>query len=353
MAASALFGLVEGSAAIGLPVWGVNPARKSDRIARGVSGDGFVIRAMHGLTVEPAPSERQRRTLASRTLPLAPGPPAYAAILSLQRSLGNAATAALLQRDAHKATATASEPTEVIFIVAKPGDQFTKDMTDYVKTTLKGHTYIPVANLEDICSYLSALAAKGGTVSKVAIVSHGQENLGGIGMTPKGEKKWRFVTPDEVTAYASRPECSGLKKAMAKGGHVEIWGCNIGGVPGATEAWSGLFDAPIRSTGAEMRVFTDTFTYGKKTITSSAKVPKSKNPQASFRKFLLEKYQMLSTTGEIPALKTGDEQFAYMKDLFDRSGGVLRSRALTTHGSTTPNRPGSEKEMELWHEFTP
>jgi hypothetical protein len=260
---------------------------------------------------------------------------------------------ALLQRDAQKAATKATEPTEVIFIVAKPGDQFTKDMTDYVKTTLKGHAYVPVANLEEICTYLSALAAKGGTVSKVSIVSHGQENIGGIGMTPKGEKKWRFVSPDEVKGYASKPECSGLKAAIAKGGSVEIWGCNIGGVQGAPEAWAGLFDAPIRSTGAEMRVFTDTFEYDKKTITSSAKVPKQKNPQATFRKFLLEKYQLLSATAEIPALKTEDERFVYMKDLFDRSGGVIRSRALTAHGSTTPNRPGSEKEMELWHTFEP
>lgn len=308
---------------------------------------------MQGLAVEPARSERQRQTVLAPKAALAPGPPVYAAILGLQRSVGNAATAALLQRDAQKAATKTTEPTEVIFIVAKPGDQFTKDMTDYVKTTLKGHTYVPVANLEDICAYLSALAGKGGTVSKVSIVSHGQTNIGGIGMTPKGEKKWRFVSPDEVKGYASRPECSGLKAAMAKGGYVEIWGCNIGGVPGAPEAWAGLFDAPIRSTGAEMRVATDIFVYRNQTYTSSAKVPKAKNTQASFRTFLLEKYQVLSATGEIPAMKTEDEQFAYMKDLFDRSSGVIRSRVLTTHGSKTPHRPGGEKEMELWDTVKP
>ncbi|HEY8801765.1 MAG TPA: hypothetical protein VIN00_01695 [Candidatus Dormibacteraeota bacterium] len=305
------------------------------------------------MAVESAWSERPRHPVPPSKFSPAPGPPVHDVVLGLQRRVGNAAVVALLQRDAQKVDKKTSEPIEVIFIIAKPGDQFTKDMTDYVKTTLKGHTFVPVANLEDICTYLSALAAKGGTVSKVSIVSHGQENLGGMGMTPAGEKKWRFVPPDEVKAYASKPACKGIKAAMAKGGSVEIWGCNIGGVPGAAEAYAGLFDAPIRSTGAEMRVATDLFTYRSQTITSSAQVPKMKNPQASFRQFLLEKYAILSATGEIAALNTQDEQFDYMKDLFDRSKGALRSRVLTRHGSKTPERPGSEKDMELWNISTP
>ena len=55
----------------------------------------------------------------------------------------------------------------------------------------------------------------------------------------------------------------------------------------------------------------------------------------------------------MPALKTEDEQFAYMKALFDKSKGVIRSRAVTRKSDNQVFRPGDEKEDEMWHTADP
>src|SRR5262249_54348092 len=104
----------------------------------------------------------------------------------LQATAGNTAVAGLLQRDDTKPAKTI----EIIFIIQKPGDQFIKDMTEYTKTTLKGHEYREVANIDEICAVAAEYAKQGVKFSRVDIVSHGQRNVGGVGMTPKGEKKW-------------------------------------------------------------------------------------------------------------------------------------------------------------------
>ena len=39
-------------------------------------------------------------------------------------------------------------------------------------------------------------------------MSHGQTNIGGVGMTPAGEKTWRFVSPAEVSKFANTPPAS-------------------------------------------------------------------------------------------------------------------------------------------------
>src|SRR5204863_8967870 len=138
----------------------------------------------------------------------------------------------------------------------------------------------------------------------VRIVSHGQTDIGGVGMTPPGEAKWRYVTPDEVKKYASSGACAQLKTLVAKGGSVEFWGCYLGSVVGAADAWAQLFNAPVRSTSAAMHIGEDTFGY-----TKSKDAPK-KSP-AKFRAWLLERYRLLSGTGEIPTVSTDHEQAKY------------------------------------------
>ena len=129
---------------------------------------------------------------------------------------------------------------------------------------------------------------------------------------------------------------------------MEFWGCYIGSVPGAGEAWNQVFNAPVRSSFAEMHIGEDVFSGG---ITASKDVPK--RAQVEFKKWLLKEYKLLSGTGEIPVLNTEDEQLRYMMELFDRSKGVIRSRAMMKKGDKTPYRPGEYQEGQLWHTTDP
>ncbi len=281
-------------------------------------------------------------------------------LLGLQRLAGNAAVASLVadafvQRDDTPKPADA-KPTgksiELIFIIRKPNDQYTKDMTDYVKTTLKGQEYREVANIEEICAEATKLAAQGLSLSKVRIVGHGQTVIGGVGMTPAKEKTWRFVKPEEVKAYIKSPECKGLRGAMAKNAEVEFWGCYLGGLPQAGEAWADLFGKPVRSTKGEVKIGGDDFVVKKKGAAKSSKdVPKG--VRKYFRKWLLEKYDLLRSTGEAPFLKTEDERVAHMTDLFDRSGGKIRTRVVQEKGATRVMRPGEKDEMDIWETVQP
>jgi hypothetical protein len=274
-------------------------------------------------------------------------------LLGLQHLVGNAAVASLIggatvQRD----DKPGGKSIEIIFIIRKPNDQFTKDMTDYVKTTLKSQEYREVANIEDICSEATKLASQGITLSKVRIVGHGQTVQGGVGMTPAKEKEWRFVKPAEVRAYMATPECKGLRTAMAKDADVEFWGCYLGGLPEAGAAWADLFGAPVSSTKGEVKIGRDDFVVkGKGAAKSSKDVPPG--VRKHFRKWLLGQYNVLRSTGEAPFLKTEDEQVAHMTDLFDRSGGKIRTRAFQEKGATRMRRPGEADELEIWETVRP
>ena len=275
-------------------------------------------------------------------------------LLLLQKQAGNRAASALLKSIAvqrqpgPKSTKAGGATADVIFVIGKPGDKFIKDVKDYIGTTLSG-AFVEVNNIDDICKHVAGLQANGTKLKSIRIVSHGQTDIGGVGMTPAGEKKWRFVTPSEVSKHADRAECKALKTALAPGGSVEFWGCNLGSVPGAGEAWAKLFNAPVRSTFGDMKIGVFEFPG----LKASKNVPKDKKSQARFRTTLLGWYKTLSSTGEVPALKTEDEQFAYMKNLFDKSNGVIRSRAVTRKSDSQVFRPGDAKEDEMWHTADP
>src|SRR5664280_2178632 len=181
-----------------------------------------------------------------------------ATIAELQRGAGNVAVSAALanativQRDDVKTTPPGKAPSatqDVIFILRKPGDEYTKGMAEYVRTTLKGQAFKEVANIEEIAAYASALSAKGIKLSAVRIIGHGQRSIGGVGMTPGSEKKWRYLSPDEVKAYMAKPEGKAIRDAMAPGAQVEFWGCYVGGIQQAGDAWAGLFNSSIRPQG--------------------------------------------------------------------------------------------------------
>ena len=169
-------------------------------------------------------------------------------ILELQRSAGNGAVSVALaggmavQRDDAKVPPPGKSPQatqDVIFILRKPGDEYTKGMAEFVRTTLKGQAFKEVANIEEIAAYAAALSAKGIKLSAVRIIGHGQRSIGGVGMTPGTEKKWRYLSPDEVKAYMAKPEGKAIRDAMAPGAQVEFWGCYVGGIQQAGDAWAG------------------------------------------------------------------------------------------------------------------
>ncbi len=272
-------------------------------------------------------------------------------LLLLQRHAGNKAVTALLEGNAvqrQPGPKQSGGATDVIFVIRRDKDKFIKDVKDYVGTTLSG-TFVEVDNIEDICKHVAGLQASGTKLKSIRIVSHGQTNIGGVGMTPAGEKTWRFVSPAEVDKFAKSPACQSMKTALAPGASVEFWGCNLGSVVGAGESWARLFNAPVRSTFGDMKIGTFSFPGTK----SSKDVPKDKKAQARFRTTLLGWYKTLSKTGEVPVLKTEDDQFAHMRKLYDASGGVIRSRVVTRKSDNAPFRPGDEKEDEMWHTADP
>ena len=283
-----------------------------------------------------------------------------AALASLQRLAGNSAAAAhvaqlVLQRDVNKAGGGATS-VEVIFVIRKPNDVFTAGMAAYAKTTLKGQIVREVANIDDMAAEAAAIAKTGTKISKLSIVGHGQTSIGGVGMTPKGEKSWRFVSPDEVQKFVNGPAGKALRAAMAKGANVEFWGCYLGSVQQAGQAWADLTGAPIHSTKGEMHVSSEKFVYatGRKTSAqarASKDVPKS--AKKYFDKWLLTNYKVMAATGEAPKFATDTEKVTYMTDLFDRSGGELRTRVITEKGGKAHHRPGSAGELRLWEETTP
>src|SRR4051812_1350889 len=158
-------------------------------------------------------------------------------ILEWQEQAGNAAVTSLLT--AATVQRTPNSPQQAInFVIKKPNDQYTKDVTSYINTTMHSSS-VTVNNLDDICAYVSKLPA-GTQFNTVRIVSHGQTDIGGVGMTPAGESKWRYVTPDEVKQYAASGKCNALKSMVVTGGSVEFWGCYLGSVVGAADAWAQL-----------------------------------------------------------------------------------------------------------------
>jgi len=282
-------------------------------------------------------------------------------LVDLQRLAGNAAVTAVLadpsvQRDdADSKGGTpppAADAIDVVFVIQRPGDQYTKDLNAYVKSTLKGDVFVAVANLQEICEQASKLTAGGKKLRKIRFASHGQTVTGGVGMTPKGEKSWRYVKPDEIKAYTNSDECKALRSSLAKDAEVELWGCYVGRYDDAGQTLADFWGAPLKASKAEMKIGAEDFLInGKKPAVHAADVPDK--AKKDFEKWLLERYQVLRTTGEAPFLDTREKQIAHMTEVFEKGGGKIRSRVVQEKGMSYVLRPGEKGEAELWETFTP
>ena len=299
---------------------------------------------------DPGPATAPRADVLSRST-----------IVDLQRLAGNAAVAAAIgqswvQRDDAESKGGTPPPSpgtiDVVFVIQRPGDQYTKDLNAYVKSTLKGDVFVAVENLQEICEQASKLAAGGKKLRKIRFASHSQTVTGGIGMRPQNEKKWRYVRPDEIKAFTNSDECRALRSSLAKDAEVELWGCYVGSYEKAGETLADFWGAPLRATKAEMKIGGDEFLInGKTPAVRASDVPKKAKKQ--FEDWLIQRYQALRATGEAPFLDSREAQIAHMAEVLEKGGGKIRSRVVQEKGMSYVMRPGEKGESELWETFTP
>jgi len=298
-----------------------------------------------------------------------PGRPRAGAapLLRLQRGMGNRAVAALiartpsgaapssgaaghrlLQRDSDKPSA--KSPRVAGFIIRKKGDAYIQDMRDYLATTRKGLDVYEVDNLDDIAAKAKELAAQGAKFDRILVISHGQRDIGGLGMKrPDGQ--WGFVPPSDIKQWAQTAHGADLQGAMAPGAEVQVLGCYLGGYHEAGEAIAQAFGATSRASKGQEMVRTLDFVADGKRITKAADVPKSQ--QAKFRTWLLETYALLRDANEAPSLPDDAAKLAYMTELFDRSKGKIRSLYVEDPNTKQRLAAGSQDAKDLEDTETP
>jgi hypothetical protein len=277
------------------------------------------------------------------------------------------------------ATPGKGEGVDLIFIIRAPDDQFTNDVTEYVKTVLKGQTFIEVDNLDDIFDHLSRLKARISIfdvtepaikVRRIRIVAHGS-TTGDVKMTPKGEKNRRWVHPEEVQAYAQNALVkSTLAQVMDSNAEIEFWGCNIGAVPKTGEAWSEAFQATFTATSETFKTGFDEYlrpaehdeigeaVLGHRgswvRVTNTAEIDaRGKGLQRSFNAWLMARYAELVNNGDILPIKEKAKRLSYMRELFDRTAGKMRHIVVMKKDDQKLVRPGEQKKwLKLWKTTT-
>ena len=330
-----------------------------------VQQEGTASRAVDRISTPEDRSERQAEAVSrGALLGIAPMPSFQAERSVLQREIKGGG-----------ATPGTGEGADLIFIIRAPDDQFTNDVTQYVKTVLQSQTYVEVDNLDDIFEYLSRLKARVNVfevlepaikVRRIRIVAHGS-TTGDVKMTPRGEKQRRWVSPQEVQAYAQNALAQAtIAQVMAPGAQVEFWGCNIGAVPKAGEAWSQVFESEFTATSETFKTGFDEFMRpagrgeaGETVaghagswikVTNTDEIAKrSKGLKISFNKWLLARYAEFIANGDILPIDDKTERLAYMRDLFNRSGGQIRHILIEQKSDQSHIRPGNQKVwLNLW-----
>jgi hypothetical protein len=208
-------------------------------------------------------------------------------------------------------------------------------------------------------------------VRRIRIVAHGSTS-GDVKMTPKGAQKRRWVTPQEVEQYSKRADIKAIvKDTMVPGAVVEFWGCNIGNVQKAGETWSTLFQSTFKATTETFKTFFDNYYRRASAKEQGETIPglrghwirvthtgevdsRKKRLQAHFRRWLLQRYNELVKNGDVLPIKGQDQQIAFMRDLFDRSGGDIRHILVERKKDHTRIRPGDQGNWaNLWKTFEP
>ncbi len=266
------------------------------------------------------------------------------------------------------AEAKTAVPARVTFVLRAPDDEFTRDVTDYVKNTLN-ESVVEVNNLHEAADYLEQHAKNtGGRISAVRIVGHGS-TTGGIKMTPKGETDRRFVSAEELEKMsADKTLTAKAGSAMTEGATVEFWGCHIGATPKSTAAVSTVFNADVKAIDDTLKTTFDEFVRpadkgeeGQKIagqkgswvgVKSTAEIDArvkagNRNLGVSFDQWLVAQSMALEAEGDLPPQADDKARIAAMRDLFDRSGG--RIRRLQIEGADGKIGKGNkEKWLKQW-----
>jgi ribosomal protein L14E/L6E/L27E len=266
------------------------------------------------------------------------------------------------------------EGVDLIFII-RSDDDYTTEVSQYVKGVLAGQTAVVIDNLEDLFANLAAVAPGNvlprQKVRRIRIVAHGGK-LGGVNMVPAGKVNHRWFSPEEVQAFAADSRRRALiRRVMAPGAQVEFWGCNIGGVDSAGRAWSNLFQAEFSATphtfrtgnrryyrrpdrGEPGQVIADQ--KGKWVrVTSTAEVDsRNRKLKSQFSEWLLTIYRELAENGDISPLPDESSQLKYMRDLFDRTAGDIKHIEILPDSKRSGVRPGAtdKRWLELWRTFS-
>jgi hypothetical protein len=242
----------------------------------------------------------------------------------------------ILARDGSgQAGAAAPVSDTLTFIIRKPDDPFIQQETSLQTTTRHGEQSIEVDNLDDICAQAAAITKNGTQFQHLRIVTHGQSNIGGIGMTPPGQD-WHYVPPAEIEKYADKPECQALSKLLTDKGDVTFVGCYLESTD-APKALRKVFGHPVKSTSRAIHVAYDDYLFydpaekskkpkADKKAHKVADVPTDEASQKRFTAWLMNEYKLLRKSGDVPKFDSQDEQLRFMRELFDRSNGtVLRN----------------------------
>ena len=314
----------------------------------------------------------------------------------IQRQPKNAVTQRQVQRQAVEgggATPGVGEGIDLIFII-KAGkdekDEFTAEMTKYVKTVLEGQEFFEVDNLDDIFDRLAGTIWRSRgreKIRRIRIVAHGQESIGGVMMSPRSnprrkvgdmpqlEKRRFILSSDLVKKFvddASQQDV--VRSVMTENAVVEFWGCNLGDVPHAGEDWSRIFNSTFKAPIKTFRTGFDEYYRGARkneegeTVIVQGKPKKvvrvkntseidelSRADQTIFTRWLLKIYGQLVINGDILPRKGTENQLNYMRDLFNRSEGHIKHIEIVdeTQKPLHPIRPGQHRAWKThWKEFT-
>ena len=256
------------------------------------------------------------------------------------------------------------------FVFRVPDSGYLNQMVSYLQTT-HGVQVRQVTGIQEMFDQLKEFGKTRQRVNRLIIVAHGRrvnpgrKGGGAVKMRQSQEKKEapgvvRWVTPDEVMKFAKTSAVAKTvrDKVMAPGAVAEFWGCNIGAYHSALRAWSTALGSEFRA--IPERLITKELEFATKptrkrprqlfTHTSQIDNHKSQRLKEDFRKWCVQAYDILVSTGEIDKGKIPrkrDEKIAYIRDLFDRSGGKIRRIAVQNRGSKQNVYP-SPAQMGQW-----
>ena len=252
-----------------------------------------------------------------------------------------------------QASNTTAASSTVTIVLRAPDDAYTRDVTNYVRNTLKEQV-IEVDNIDEAAIKIAEYSKQNNVkVSNVRIIGHGTSS-GDIKMTPKGESSRRWVSADELEKLAADDKLKAkARDAMAKDSTVEFWGCYVAQSDKTTGAIGDIFGSDVKSTEHELRTASDSFmrpaekgetgqTFkGQKgqwieagsTAEIDARVKRgNKELGKSFNQWLIARSKQLEAGGEIPAQPDDATRIAIMRDMFDRSGGKIRRLQISSGG---------------------